>query len=401
MEQEVNKSWELSMEDQFQIIVNWEKINLIRKLSWMTVENQIDFLQYLRDDKNFNDKCTGYIRYEIQTIIFRNLFEEWILGTCIRHKSPQYNNHTQILNFSSLSVNFLEKGTEKKFTYLFDEISVWDLRVTYNQLKLWWWVTEEVASSVTKFNEAQLNLLEMQKQLKDVPENTLKNPLVMQQIINNEKIIKELLAWLSEKKDLFNSDLWPLAEKMWWHLHYSWRSPITTGTIQIRDTENKLVEIWWKRSQFQTFKCVYSSDPETIALSELGWVTLKFVDKEKKDQEITWQQYNHDYVKRKEEHYDFIDPEMYDLANTILKKWFSWKIRDFQNKYFVLLTKAWCIFFDDKWNELSDEEGKNRFDKIEIVNWNVVVKGLKKTGENENERYLPQASHHKGKKWNN
>jgi hypothetical protein len=42
----------------------------------MTIENQIDFLQYLRGDKNCNNKGTAYIRYEIQTIIFRNLFEE-------------------------------------------------------------------------------------------------------------------------------------------------------------------------------------------------------------------------------------------------------------------------------------------------------------------------------------
>lgn len=399
MDQKVNKSGELSIEDQFNLIVNWERINLVRKLSWMTIENQIDFLQYLRGDKNCNDKGTAFIRYEIQTIIFRNLLEEWILGTCLKHKYPKYNNHTQMLHFSSLSVIFLEKGAKKEFTHSFDEISVWELRVTHNQLKLWWWVTEEVASSVSEFNKAQLSLLEMKKQFESIGESTLKNPLVMQEIIKTEKFIKKLLSWLSEKKDLFNSDLWPLAEKMWWHLHYSWRTPFTIGTIQIRDKENKLVEIWWKNSRFQTFKCVFSSDIETIALSELGWVTLKFVDKEKKDQEITWQQYSHDYVKRKEEYYDFIDSEMYDLANIILKKWFSWKIRDFQNKYFVLLTGSWCVFFDEEWNELSDEEWKKEFDKIEIVDWNVKVKGLKKVDGTE-KKWITQIRHHRKKPWN-
>jgi hypothetical protein len=72
---------------------------------------------------------------------------------------------------------------------------------------------------------------------------------------------------------------------------------------------------------------------------------------------------------------------VYDLANTILKKWFSWKISVFQEEYFLLLTDSWFVFFDKKWNELSDEEGKKEFDcnfDYEIVDWKVITKELKK-----------------------
>jgi hypothetical protein len=322
------------------------------------------------------------------------------LGTCLKHKYPKYNNHTQMLHFSSLSVNFLEKGSKKEFTHSFDEISVWELRVTHNQLKLWWWVAKGVASSVAIFNEAQLKLLEIQQQYKSIPESTLKSPLVMQQIIDNEKLIKELLSWLSEKKDLFNSDLWPLAEKMWWHLHYSW-GQYTIGSLQIRDKENKLVDIWEKYNMFQTFKCIYSSDPETIALSGMSWEILKFVDIEKKGKEITWQQ--PDIENAKESYNDYIDPEMYDLANIILKKWFSWKIRDFQDKYFVLLTESWYVFFDNKWNELSDEEWKIDFDKkfdYDIIDGKVITKELKKHDKAMRDRYIFQVRLHRDKPWN-
>ena len=281
---------------------------------------------------------------------------------------------------------------------LFTKVSIPKLRQINNQLKLWW-VAKGVVSSVSEFNKAQLSLLEMQKQFESIDESTLKNPLVMQEIIKIEKIIEELLLWLSEKKDFFNSDLWPLVEKMWWHLHYSWKSRF--GSLQIRDKENNVVNIWGKFNVFEKYTCVYSSDPETIALSEkLGWITLKFIDKEKNGQKITWQ---HPDIEAWEMYYDYIDPVMYDLVNTILKKWFSWRISIFQDKYFVLSDNSWCVFFDNKWNELSDEEWTTEFNATfdyEIVDWKVITKGLKKADKSMRDRFIFQVRRHRDKPWN-
>ncbi len=389
MEHEVNKSEELSTEDLIKEIRSLDSTMLRVSLNKLSVEKKLDLLDFL------HNKFSGEIFLDIfESILLSH--DSWILKMYFNTIYP-WEQITNI-NFTVDLEYVLYRVLGWYLTGKLKDISIPKLRQINNQLKLWW-VTKEVASSVAKFKKIQLSLLEIEQELAIIPENTLKNPLVMQEIWENEKIIKKLLSWLREKKDLFNSDLWQLEEKMWWHLHYSWRSPITTGTIQIRDKENKLVEIWWKNSQFQTFKCVYSSDPETIALSELGWITLKFVDESKKDNEITWYQIESDSEKRQERYHDYIDSVMYDLVNTILKKWFSWKIGNYQNKYFILLTESWLVFFDDKWNELSDEEGNKEFDKkfdYEIVEWKVVKKELKKPDNKNKERMSFLFRNHRG-----
>jgi hypothetical protein len=175
-------------------------------------------------------------------------------------------------------------------------------------------------------------------------------PATWELLIDNEKALvagmirniwnwpKNAIMWLKTIVEFWKSDLWPLKD-MWWEL------------INSRKYKNQIQVKNWNGHFFISsnldarFTSVLSKDPEIIATCSDCIVTLDFADKHNETNKNYWK-----FITWKSDSWE-IDSEIYDIAEKLLKQWFSWKLEKLWNEWY----KIWDNTFDGNWDILTNK----------------------------------------------
>jgi hypothetical protein len=161
---------------------------------------------------------------------------------------------------------------------------------------------------------------------------------------------KKAIIWFKTILELENSDLWPLKD-MWWKLVNSKKYE---NQIQVKDEK----DYFFISSNLDArFTSVLSKNPEIIATCSGGIVTLDFADKHNESNKNCWK-----FITWKSDSGE-IDSEMYDIAEKILKQWFSWKLNPVDHDCYKVGGKL----FDSDWSilETTDSYGLDRLIPVE------------------------------------
>lgn len=146
---------------------------------------------------------------------------------------------------------------------------------------------------------------------------------------------KNAIMWIKTIVEFWKSDLWPL-KNMWWKLV---NSENYINQIQVKDRDNYF---FISSTLDARFTSVLSKDSEIIATCFEGIVTLDFAKKHNKSNPNNWK-----FITWKSDSWE-IDSKMYDIAEKILKQWFSWKLEKLWNEWYKIGDNT----FDSEWTYL-------------------------------------------------
>jgi hypothetical protein len=358
MNQLQNTTWESSNEDIINELRPLDNIDIIRwYLCKLSVEKLLDLLNFL-SDKN-EEKY--YFAKIFQNLLYRDY---GLIKTYLMDNFPWLKIESIIFNDTCFSIEIKYAWTTH---FMFKDISISKLKILNEQLKLWWFSSDKVANTLSIINDSVINIQEIWNKVNSTEK--WMNQIALESLDGLSKKLSWVQFQIDQIDAMSYSDLGDLWKQRWWKLFQK----NNNKDVSIIDSEWKIVQVWRKGNLRDQFTCIVSTDEETIATSVWLSAELWYVDNTKWKELITW---DSDWM--------YINPAMSQLASSILKQWFSWKLEHIWNGYFqigILHTR----FFDNKWNLLNDKNGISEFvflwkASYEFINWKVVVSN--ESGEN-------------------
>jgi hypothetical protein len=263
------------------------------------------YSELLSDILSDNDNCLAKI------LVIQNLDKWTILKNCSVREDVIWwyaiavitNNLSQNISFSDINLADLIELNKQSNQWWIDPSIIWR---TTQSISNWTWEILKLTSIMTH---------------KPVI-TALWNHTVSSNLVTFRDELVKLLEITNSHIKLLHSNLWQLWKERWWEINIiKWVNQVYLVNefwehIILDNPWDQYLQTWLKPWEtLDTYDYIVSTHIDTIATSHLGNVILRYVNKNKWDNKITW-----------ESKWGIIDPLILELANLLLKKWLKWKL---------------------------------------------------------------------------